>query len=107
MEIRKEDKLGRVYFPAPHLSDETAEFFQDAYEIGYEKIVDTYAAATRHVDQGLSCTWVHPRVLGERSHRPVGRGVVGPPKPSARRQPALTGPVAPAASRGTGLPPRP
>ena len=29
---------------------------QDAYEIGYEKIIDTYAAATQHVDQGLSLT---------------------------------------------------
>jgi ribonucleoside-diphosphate reductase alpha chain len=28
----------------------------DAYEIGYEKIIDTYAAATQHVDQGLSLT---------------------------------------------------
>ncbi|WHF23182.1 hypothetical protein QJS66_02000 [Kocuria rhizophila] len=25
-------------------------------EIGYEKIIDTYAAATQHVDQGLSLT---------------------------------------------------
>jgi len=32
------------------------EYYQDAYEIGYEKIVDTYAAATQHVDQGLSLT---------------------------------------------------
>ena len=26
------------------------------YEIGYEKVIDTYAAATQHVDQGLSLT---------------------------------------------------
>jgi hypothetical protein len=32
------------------------EYFQDAYEIGYEKVIDTYAAATKYVDQGLSLT---------------------------------------------------
>ncbi|GFZ98947.1 class 1b ribonucleoside-diphosphate reductase subunit alpha [Nesterenkonia alkaliphila] len=56
IEIRKEGKLGRVYYPAPHMTGENLEFYQDAYEIGYEKIIDTYAAATRHVDQGLSLT---------------------------------------------------
>ena len=56
VEIRKEGKLGRVYYPAPHMTDDNLEYFQDAYEIGYEKIIDTYAAATQHVDQGLSLT---------------------------------------------------
>lgn len=56
IEIRKEGKLGRVYYPAPHMDMENLEYFQDAYEIGYEKIIDTYAAATQHVDQGLSLT---------------------------------------------------
>ncbi len=56
IEIRKEGKLGRVYFPAPHMDNSNLEFFEDSYEIGYEKIIDTYAAATQHVDQGLSCT---------------------------------------------------
>ena len=56
IEIRKEGKLGRVYYPAPYLTDDNGEFYQDAYEIGYEKIIDTYAAATEHVDQGLSLT---------------------------------------------------
>jgi ribonucleoside-diphosphate reductase alpha chain len=32
------------------------EYFQDAYEIGPEKIIDVYATATQHVDQGLSLT---------------------------------------------------
>ncbi|MEJ5919274.1 MULTISPECIES: class 1b ribonucleoside-diphosphate reductase subunit alpha [unclassified Corynebacterium] len=56
IEIRKEGKIGRVYYPAPHLTNDNLEYFQDAYEIGYEKIIDTYAAATQHVDQGLSLT---------------------------------------------------
>ena len=56
IEVRKEGKLGRVYYPAPFLSEETWEYYEDAYEVGPEKIIDVYAAATQHVDQGLSLT---------------------------------------------------
>ncbi|MBC7302232.1 MAG: class 1b ribonucleoside-diphosphate reductase subunit alpha [Nocardia sp.] len=56
IEIRKEGKIGRVYYPAPYLDNDNIEYYDDAYEIGYEKIIDTYAAATQHVDQGLSLT---------------------------------------------------
>ncbi|WP_254910537.1 class 1b ribonucleoside-diphosphate reductase subunit alpha [Gulosibacter sp. 10] len=56
VEIRKEGKIGRVYYPAPFMDNDNLEYFEDAYEIGYEKIIDTYAAATQHVDQGLSLT---------------------------------------------------
>ena len=56
IEIRKEGKIGRVYYPAAFLTNDNLEFYQDAYEIGYEKVIDTYAAATQHVDQGLSLT---------------------------------------------------
>lgn len=56
IEIRKEGKLGRVYYPAPFLTNDNLEYYEDAYEIGAEKIIDTYAAATQHVDQGLSLT---------------------------------------------------
>jgi ribonucleoside-diphosphate reductase alpha chain len=56
IEIRKEGKLGRVYYPAPYLTNDNREYFQDAYEIGPEKVIDVYAAATQHIDQGLSLT---------------------------------------------------
>ena len=56
VEIRKEGKIGRVYYPAPYMTNDNLEYYEDAYEIGYEKIIDTYAAATQHVDQGLSLT---------------------------------------------------
>ncbi len=56
IEIRKEGKIGRVYYPAPYMTNDNLEYYQDAYEIGYEKVIDTYAAATQHVDQGLSLT---------------------------------------------------
>jgi ribonucleoside-diphosphate reductase alpha chain len=60
IEARKEGKIGRVYYPAPHLTNDNAEYFADAYEIGPEKIIDIYAAATQHVDQGLSLTLFFP-----------------------------------------------
>ena len=56
VEVRKEGKLGRVYYPAPFLSEENWEYYEDAYEVGPDKIIDVYAAATQHVDQGLSLT---------------------------------------------------
>lgn len=56
IEIRKEGKIGRVYYPAPNMTNDNLDYYQDAYEIGPEKIIDTYAAATQHVDQGLSLT---------------------------------------------------
>ncbi|MGL6018011.1 MAG: class 1b ribonucleoside-diphosphate reductase subunit alpha [Gibbsiella quercinecans] len=56
IEIRKEGKIGRVYYPAPYMTNDNLDYYQDAYEIGPEKIIDTYAAATQHVDQGLSLT---------------------------------------------------
>ena len=56
IEVRKEGKLGRVYYPAPFLTQDNWEYYEDAYEIGPEKIIDTYAVATQHVDQGLSLT---------------------------------------------------
>ncbi|HAB75060.1 MAG TPA: ribonucleotide-diphosphate reductase subunit alpha [Pantoea sp.] len=56
IEIRKEGKTGRVYYPAPFLTNENLALYQDAYQIGPEAIIDTYAEATQHVDQGLSLT---------------------------------------------------
>jgi len=56
IEVRKEGKLGRVYYPAPFLNQDNWDYYEDAYEVGPEKIIDTYAVATQHVDQGLSLT---------------------------------------------------
>lgn len=60
IEIRKEGKIGRVYYPAPFLNNENMAYYRDAYEIGPEAIIDVYAAATEHVDQGLSLTLFFP-----------------------------------------------
>ena len=60
IEIRKEGKTGRVYYPAPFMTNDNLALYQDAYDIGPEKIIDTYAEATKHVDQGLSLTLFFP-----------------------------------------------
>lgn len=56
IEIRKEAKVGRVYYPAPFMTNDNLEYYKDAYEIGAEAIINIYAAATQFVDQGLSLT---------------------------------------------------
>lgn len=56
IEARKEGRIGRVYYAQPHMTNENIEYFQDAYEIGPKAIIDVYAAAQQHVDQGLSLT---------------------------------------------------
>ena len=60
IEVRKEGKIGRVYYPAPYMTNDNLDYYRDAYEIGPEAIIDTYAAATQHVDQGLSLTLFFP-----------------------------------------------
>lgn len=66
IEIRKEGKIGRVYYPAPYMTNDNVEYYEDAYEIGPEKIIDTYAVATQHVDQGLSLTLFYPNTVTSR-----------------------------------------
>lgn len=56
VEVRKEGKIGRVYYPAPHMTPDNLHLYKDAYEIGNRKIIDTYAIAQQHIDQGMSLT---------------------------------------------------
>ncbi len=39
IEIRKEGKTGRVYYPAPFMTNENLDMYQDAYDIGPEKLL--------------------------------------------------------------------
>lgn len=56
IETRKEGKIGRVRYAAPYLNNDNEIYFEDAYEIGPEKLIDVYAAATEHIDQSISAT---------------------------------------------------
>ena len=56
VEIRKEGKLGRVYYPAPHMRSDNLHLYEDAYGIGPERIIDTYAVSQQWIDQSQSLT---------------------------------------------------
>ena len=56
IENRQEGKIGSVYYPTPYLSNETLPYLKSAYDIDMRKVIDVYAAAQQHVDQGLSLT---------------------------------------------------
>jgi ribonucleoside-diphosphate reductase alpha chain len=56
IEERTEGKRGKVYYPAPYLSDETIGYYESAYDIDQRKIIDIYAVASKHIDQGASMT---------------------------------------------------
>ncbi|MGW9604519.1 class 1b ribonucleoside-diphosphate reductase subunit alpha, partial [Heyndrickxia sporothermodurans] len=66
IEERTEGKRGKVYYPAPYLTTETLPYYESAYDIDQRKVIDTYATAQKHVDQGLSMT------LFMRSELPAG-----------------------------------
>ena len=56
IEERQEKKIGKIYYPANGLSTDTIPFYTSAYDMDIRKVIDVYAAATEHVDQGLSLT---------------------------------------------------
>lgn len=56
IEERQEKKIGKVYYPAPLLSNETLPYYTSAYDMDMRKVIDVYAAAQQHVDQGMSLT---------------------------------------------------
>ncbi|MGT2787817.1 class 1b ribonucleoside-diphosphate reductase subunit alpha, partial [Streptococcus loxodontisalivarius] len=56
IEERQEKKIGKIYYPANGLSTDTIPFYKSAYDMDMRKMIDVYAAATEHVDQGLSLT---------------------------------------------------
>lgn len=56
IEERQEKKIGKIYYPAAGLSTETIPYYTSAYDMDMRKVINVYAAATEHVDQGLSLT---------------------------------------------------
>lgn len=66
IEERQEKKIGKIYYPARGLATDTIPYYKSAYDTDMRKVIDVYASATQHVDQGLSLT------LFVRSDIPVG-----------------------------------
>lgn len=60
IEIRKEAKTGRTYYPAPGMNNDNLECFQSAAEIGPEATIKMYATGQHWIDQGMSLTLAFP-----------------------------------------------
>ncbi|UDM72707.1 class 1b ribonucleoside-diphosphate reductase subunit alpha [Vagococcus fluvialis] len=56
VEKRQEGKTGKTFYPAPKLSDKTIPFYKSAYDTSMLEVIDVYAAAQKHIDQGMSLT---------------------------------------------------
>jgi ribonucleoside-diphosphate reductase alpha chain len=46
----------RTIYPMPFLNDDNSSLYKEAYDIDPFRMIDLYAAAQRHVDQGISMT---------------------------------------------------
>lgn len=66
IEERQEKKTGKTYYPAPLLDNTSIKYYDMAYDLDMRKQIDVYAAAQKHVDQGMSLT------LYMRSEIPTG-----------------------------------
>ncbi|MFD2728264.1 class 1b ribonucleoside-diphosphate reductase subunit alpha [Enterococcus camelliae] len=56
IEERQEKKIGKIYYPAAYLSNETIGYYKSAYDMDMRKVIDVYATAQQHIDQGMSLT---------------------------------------------------
>ncbi len=56
IEERQEKMIGKIYYPAPYLNNDTIKYYKSAYDTDMRSVIDTYAAAQQHVDQALSMT---------------------------------------------------
>lgn len=60
IEIRKEGKTGRTYYPAPGMNNDNLAYFQSAAEIGWKATIDMYEVGQHWIDQGMSLTLFFP-----------------------------------------------
>lgn len=65
VEQRQENNVGSIFYPAPLLSNKTLPYYTTAYDMDQRKIIDTYAVAQKHIDQGMSLTLFMRSVLPE------------------------------------------
>lgn len=65
IEERQEKKVGKIYFPAPGLSNDTISYYKTAYEISMISVIDIYATAQKHIDQGMSLTLFMKSIIPE------------------------------------------
>lgn len=46
----------RTIYPMPYLNNENKNYYVEAYDMNMYRMIDVYAAAQKHVDQGISMT---------------------------------------------------
>lgn len=56
VEERQEGKIGKTFYPAPRLSNKTIPYYKSAYDTSMIDVIKVYAAAQKHIDQGMSLT---------------------------------------------------
>ncbi|THF85522.1 class 1b ribonucleoside-diphosphate reductase subunit alpha [Deinococcus sp. KSM4-11] len=66
VETRTSNKARTIY-PMPHLNETTEWYYEEAYDMDQRRVLDTVAAAQRHVDQGISCTLFVPASVTTRT----------------------------------------
>lgn len=66
VETRTSNKARTIY-PMPHLNETTEWYYEEAYDMDQRRVLDTVAAAQRHVDQGISCTLFVPATVTTRT----------------------------------------
>ncbi|KRN75723.1 hypothetical protein IV73_GL000218 [Weissella kandleri] len=56
VEERQEKTIGKIYYPAPYLQNDTLAYYDSAYDMDMRKVIDVYATAQKHIDQGMALT---------------------------------------------------
>ncbi len=65
VENRQEENIGSIYYPAPQLDNATLPYYTSAYDTDMRAVIDTYATAQEHIDQGISLTLFMRSVIPE------------------------------------------
>src|SRR5699024_10243265 len=65
IENRQEEDIGSIYYPAPRLNNETIHYYKSAYDTDMRDVINTYATAQQHIDQGMSLTLFMRSVIPE------------------------------------------
>lgn len=56
VENRQEGKTGSTFYPAPKLATDNMKYYKIAYDTSMIDVINIYATAQKHVDQGMSLT---------------------------------------------------
>lgn len=65
IENRQEGNIGSIYYPAPHLDNTTIQYYKSAFDTDMRDVINTYATAQKHIDQGMSLTLFMRSVIPE------------------------------------------